>query len=203
MKKTIAGTIAVLATAAAVPLIAGTHGDGDAGGMKDRHHGEHHGGQGMRGHHGNGHAGRGGRIRIMEMIETYDADGDGSVSQVEIDDWRADRLREFDTDGDGQLSLDEYQALWLDAMRERMVDRFQSHDDDGDGQVTIEEFGERSAHLVMMRDRNEDGVLNLDDMPRGRHGDPRDDRDGGRTPGEAGASAQQESPTEPSAPAQQ
>jgi EF hand len=108
---------------------------------------------------------------MTEMLETYDTDGDGSVSQAEVDEWRANRLREFDTDGDGQLSLDEYQALWLDAMRERMVDQFQAHDDDGDGQVTVDEFGQRTSRLVMMRDRNEDGVLNLDDTRRGRDGD--------------------------------
>jgi Ca2+-binding EF-hand superfamily protein len=171
MKKLIAGGIAALALAAAVPLIA-TAGDDsrdDRGGhgMRGGHHGEH----GMRGHHGDGHGGRDARIRMTEMLETYDADGDGSIGQAEVDEWRANRLREFDTDGDGQLSLDEYQALWLDAMRERMVDQFQAHDDDGDGQVTVEEFGERTARLVMMRDRNDDGVLNLDDTRWGGRGD--------------------------------
>ena len=53
-----------------------------------------------------------------------------------------DRLAEFDADNDGSLTLEEYQALWLDAMRERMVDRFQAHDDDGDAIVTVEEFVE-------------------------------------------------------------
>jgi Ca2+-binding EF-hand superfamily protein len=100
----------------------------------------------------------------MEMLlETYDANGDGGVTQEEIDSVRAARLSEFDTDQDSQLNLEEYQALWLDAMRERMVDQFQRHDDDGDGVVTAEEFGQDLANIVDRRDRNDDGVLNADD----------------------------------------
>ena len=165
MRKIIAGTAAVLAIAAAVPLVASA-GHGERGGhdMRGGHHGEH----GMRGHHG-GHGGHGARLHLQEMLDAYDTDGDGSITQAEVDEWRANRLREFDADGNGQLSLDEYQTLWLDAMHERMVDQFQAHDDDGDGQVTVEEFGERTSRLVTMRDRNEDGVLNLDDT-RGRRG---------------------------------
>ncbi len=188
MKKMIAGTVAVLAIAAAIPLVASAHGEGDGRGMGYGRHGEQHG---MRGHHGEGHAGRGGQVRMMELIEIYDADGDGAVSQDEIDQGRADRLRQFDADGDGQLSLDEYQALWLDAMRERMVDRFQAHDDDGDGLVTVEEFGDRTSHMVMMRDRNEDGVLNMDDLRRGRHGGPGGAAQQGAPAGQGGDQPQQ------------
>jgi Ca2+-binding EF-hand superfamily protein len=186
MRKIIAGSVAALAIAAAIPLVA-TAGSGERGGqgMRGGHHGEH----GMRGHHGEEHGGRRGRLHIQEMLETYDADGDGSIAQAEVDEWRTNRLREFDADSNGQLSLDEYQALWFDAMRERMVDEFQAHDDDGDGQVTVDEFGERTSRLVMMRDRNEDGVLNLDDARRGRHGEDRQvmrGMQGGTMPGMQG-----------------
>lgn len=167
MKRMIAGTVAVLALVAAAPFVAGAHGDG----RKDADQGGRHGEHRMEGHHGSGHAGHRGKVRMMEMIEIYDADDDGSVTQDEIDQWRAERLRGFDADGDGQLSLDEYQALWLDAMREHMVDRFQAHDDDGDGLVTVAEFGERTSHMVMMRDRNDDGVLDMDDLQRGGRGE--------------------------------
>ena len=171
MKKLIAGTAVVLAIAAAVPLVASAHGEGDGRSMDcSMDYGQHGARHGMHDQHGDGHAGHGGKIRLMQMIESYDANGDGSVSQDEIDQFRADRLHKFDTNGDGKLSLDEYQALWLDAMRERMVDQFQAHDDDGDGLVTVEEFDDRTSHLVMMRDRNGDGVLNMDDLRRGPHG---------------------------------
>jgi Ca2+-binding EF-hand superfamily protein len=127
------------------------------------------------------------KIRMQEFLDTYDANGDGRVTQDEVDQWRADRLKKFDADGNGQLSLDEYQQLWLDAMHERMVRQFQSHDADGDGLVTTDEFGKRTAHMVMMRDRNDDDAISLDDLRR-RHG-PRD-RGGMRSDGAAPESGQ-------------
>lgn len=79
---------------------------------------------------------------------------------------RTARLAEFDADGDGELTLEEYQALWLDAMHERMVDRFQAHDDDGTGTVTVEEFLEDYAGVVERADRNGDGKLDREDFMR-------------------------------------
>lgn len=101
-----------------------------------------------------------------DVLNTYDKNSDGSVTQDEVDAFRADRLAEFDSDGDGSLSLDEYEALWLDAFREKMVDNFQRHDDDGDGRITIAEFGEEQKNWVARMDINDDGVLNLDDRPK-------------------------------------
>ncbi|MHA3978229.1 EF-hand domain-containing protein [Halovulum sp. GXIMD14794] len=122
------------------------------------HHGGHRGGKGMRGDRG--------AMMMERFAEQFDTNGDGDITQDEIDAARAAQLAEFDADGDGSLNLQEYEALWLDAMRERMVDRFQAHDDDGDGAVTVEEFGEEFTNIVERRDRNGDGVLNADDMQR-------------------------------------
>lgn len=161
MKKSILAAGTALAIAAAIPLVAlaqggwhdgpgGRHGGMMSGGMHDGGHGGHHGKHG-------------GKARMLDLIETYDADGDGKVTQAEIDTYRAARLKTFDADGDGKLSLAEYEKLWLDAMRDRMVDRFQSHDDDGDGMVTADEFGEAYRNMVILRDRDDDGALSLDD----------------------------------------
>jgi Ca2+-binding EF-hand superfamily protein len=119
--------------------------------------------------HGGGHHGGG----AMRMFEQFDANQDGRLTQVEIDQVRQSRLGEFDQNGDGSLSLEEYQALWVDAMRESMVDRFQAHDDDGDGMVTAEEFGEPFDRIVSRLDQNGDGELTADEMRRhgGRDGD--------------------------------
>ena len=116
-----------------------------------------------------------GRGRGAAMIENFDTDGDGQLTQAEIDAVRADRFAEFDTDGNGELTLQEYEALWLDAMRERMVDRFQNLDNDGDAIVTSEEFVDPFAAMVSRMDRNEDGVISADDMGRRGHGRGDDD----------------------------
>lgn len=131
-----------------------------------------HGGYGM---HGGGYGRHGGGMRMMEA---YDTDGDGRLTQEEVDQARAAQLKKFDKDGDGMLSIGEYEALWLDAMRERMVDQFQEHDADGDGKVTQEEFGSRHARMIKRMDRNGDGVFDEEDRGgRWRHRDDDDDDD--------------------------
>jgi Ca2+-binding EF-hand superfamily protein len=135
-------------------------------------------GAGGRGHH-HGHGGPGGGYG-MRMFEMFDTNQDGQVTQVEIDELRTSRLAEFDQNDDGNLTLEEYQALWLDAMRERMVDRFQDLDDDGDAIVTTEEFVEPYNRAVQRMDHNEDGAITRDDMrgrPYDRDRDPGGDRD--------------------------
>jgi Ca2+-binding EF-hand superfamily protein len=128
------------------------------------------GGRGGGYHHG-GWGGPGG-ARGERLFEQFDANQDGLITQAEIDEVQSSRLAEFDQNNDGSLTLEEYQAMWLDAMRERMVDRFQAHDDDGDAVVTVEEFVESYNSIVRRLDRNEDGQLTRDDLRRQR------DRDG-------------------------
>jgi Ca2+-binding EF-hand superfamily protein len=111
------------------------------------------------------------------MIEQFDVNQDGTITQVEIDQVRRDRLAAYDQNNDGSLTLEEYQALWLDAMRERMVDRFQDLDDEGDAIVTVEEFVEPFGSMVGRLDRNGDGALSRDDMRRGPHHRAPDDED--------------------------
>lgn len=130
----------------------------------EKRHGQIYGGHGRRlgammGRHGK----RGGR----DILTTFDTDGDGRVTQAEIDAYRSNRLMKFDADGDGSLKLSEYEALWLAATRERMVDRFQDLDADGNGAVTTEEFKRPFANLVRHMDKNRDGVLSREHEKRG------------------------------------
>ena len=123
------------------------------------------------------------------LLDTYDTNDDGKLTQAEIDEARKANLAKFDTDANGELTLVEYQALWADAMRRAMVRQFQAHDADGSGTVTIEEFTVRFSDVVENLDRNGDGELTRDELrrhgrrgpmgkgPHGPRGDDDDDRE--------------------------
>ncbi|MDA0241048.1 MAG: hypothetical protein O3A84_13620, partial [Proteobacteria bacterium] len=132
---------------------------------------------GRRGHGGPGFRGQ----RGAGLIEQFDADKDGKLTQAELDQSRAAQHAKFDANKDGKLSLKEYEALWLDAMRTRMVRNFQRHDTDGDAAVTVEEFGARFAKMIERLDRNNDGALSKEDRRQRSEG-----RRGGRHGGEDG-----------------
>jgi Ca2+-binding EF-hand superfamily protein len=119
------------------------------------------------------HGMRGG---VMEMMERYDANKDGSLSQEEIDTNRTQWHAEFDKDKTGDLMLAEFEALWLKARRDMMVREFQGFDRDGDGKLTLDEYKAPLTMLVTRMDRNGDGLLNKDDRMRRRGGDD-DDRE--------------------------
>lgn len=137
------------------------------------HHGKRHEG-GHRPRFGDG----GGGHHMFRMMESFDANDDGKLSQEEIDSARGERFSKFDGDSDQALTLSEYEQLWLEAMRERMVDRFQHLDADGDGRVTTEEFQRPFAKTVRRLDRNDDGVIDREDFQRRHHRDG-DDADSG------------------------
>ena len=67
--------------------------------------------------------------------------------------------------GDRGMFYDE--ALWLAAMREKMVDRFQDLDADGNAVVTTEEFKKPYANMVRHMDKNGDGVLSREHEKKG------------------------------------
>ena len=125
------------------------------------------------------HGGKGGHMGMMarQMMERYDADKDGKLSQEEIDQNRGSWHGEFDGDKNATLSLDEFKSLWLKAKQDVMVREFQSFDRDGNGQVTLDEYKQPMASMVTDMDKNGDGVLSRDDRPK--HGERmRDDRKG-------------------------
>lgn len=127
--------------------------------------------KGGMGHHRGAH--------MFEMLESFDTDGDSKLTQAEIDQARKDRLARHDADSDGRLTLQEYETLWLEAMRERMVRQFQRHDRDGDAAVTAEEFVRSTGRLAARLDRNGDGVVDESDrrsMHMHRDGDGGSDR---------------------------
>ena len=118
------------------------------------------------GHHGGRMHGMGPGIGGY-LLERYDTNKDGKISQEEIDKNRTEWQARFDADKDGALSLKEFEALWLEARRLEMVREFQDFDKDGDAKLTLDEYKTPLARLVENRDRNGDGFLSKDDRRMG------------------------------------
>ena len=71
-----------------------------------------------RGHGGMGFFAKGQfALMAMEIIDSIDTDGDGKLSQAEIDKVRDDRHAAHDGDSDGNLSLDEFAGVWHETTR--------------------------------------------------------------------------------------
>ncbi|MEQ6203444.1 hypothetical protein ABMC88_10350 [Sulfitobacter sp. HNIBRBA2951] len=127
--------------------------------------------------HGERH-GRGGRGMMGMMMEKVDANGDRAVTQEEIDTFRNGVVSGADASGDGDISLAEFETIYLQMIRERMVDSFQKLDADGDGAVTQAEMDKRFGNVVERMDRNGDGQLDREDRRKhhdrkGKHGGDR------------------------------
>ncbi len=77
--------------------------------------------------------------------------------------------------------LAEFEKLWLEVKRERMVRGFQRFDRNGDASVSLDEFQKPFANMVSWMDRNNDGVLDREDR---RHRGWRGHGQGGKKPKE-------------------
>lgn len=138
---------------------------------------------GFAAHHGGFHE------RGRRMFQELDQNADGKVTQAEVKARSENRLATFDADKDGRLSLDEFQAMWLEFVRPRMVDRFQAFDEDGDAAITQAELTGRLSGMIERLDRNDDGAVTKQELRRtlrhfwrGHHGGrgQYEDRDKGR-----------------------
>lgn len=131
---------------------------------------------GFGGHHGE-HGGHGGRGDML--FKFFDTDKDGAITAAEIDAETQRRLTAHDANGDSALSLEEFQGVWMEMLRNRMVDTFQRFDDDGDGRITKAEIDQKTAWMMARMDRDEDGKITRKELrPRFRHGDDHDRHEG-------------------------
>lgn len=177
-KIALAASALVLAGAAGISSMAVAEYRGSHGGKNHNasyshgYHGwGHHGGRHGKGHH------RG--PRMTRMLERFDTNEDGKLTQEELDDARKALLAKHDGDKDGKLSLAEFEKLWLEFMHRRMVRGFQRIDTDGDASITVEEFLKPYSKMVERFDRNEDGALDEQDRRHWRHHRPDDDGEKG------------------------
>jgi hypothetical protein len=119
------------------------------------------------GHGGMGMMGGFGELR-REMLKNVDTNGDGALSQDEINAAVNSRFAEFDIDKNGSLSLAEFEALWAEITKPMAVRAFQFLDPDGDAALSKAEMDDRFGNVVSRMDRNHDGVLSAADHPHGR-----------------------------------
>jgi Ca2+-binding EF-hand superfamily protein len=139
--------------------------------------------QGMMAEDGPGGPGAG---RGMMMFEEFDANGDGKVTQDEIDARREARFAEVDANGDGQVSLDEFTAQAAKRATERAKAMFERLDVDGDGMLSQDVLalrqgrgGPDGSRMIAMLDTDGDGAISEEEFQaamdrraemRGEHG---------------------------------
>ena len=159
----IGASVIALGALSALAVGASAH-DRNSGGHSS--YGKHHGGPGMKG-----------RMHAERMFDRFDLDDDGKVTAAEVEKSRADSLARFDANGDGVLQLEEYQGLWMEHMRSRMVDGFQRLDEDGDGKVTSNEMQAPMTRISRFMDRDGDGAITREELHRRHSGEGRHHRD--------------------------
>jgi len=105
------------------------------------------------------------------MLERFDANGDGVISQAEVDAYRAARFAEMDSDGDGLVSQEEATAYREQKRAERRARRgrhgFDRLDVNGDGYLSLEEMDAAPGPRIMRLDTNNDGVVDAEELEAG------------------------------------
>ncbi len=111
-------------------------------------------------------------------FEEVDANGDGKITQDEMQARAAARFSQADSDGDGAISRDEMMARAM-ARAEKRVDRMMSRmDADNDGKVSQAEMqnmrDKRMGRMIKRMDTDGDGALSKEEFAaghrKGHHG---------------------------------
>lgn len=92
-----------------------------------------------------GHSAQSGMHLLFKQIDT---DGDGKISKKEMDKFRSSNIDTADLNKDGALSIAEFEPVYNELTRTRMVRAFQSLDTNGDGKISKEELDTRFDLLV-------------------------------------------------------
>ena len=115
---------------------------------------------------------RGERMQRGDRFERLDADKSGDISFEEFSARFQERIGSADADGDGKITVEEMADHILRQRAERqarrMIERF---DVNGDGALALDEIESRHKKRFAMMDRNDDGVLQKDELRRSRKGE--------------------------------
>ncbi len=113
----------------------------------------------------------------MKFFNEADANKDGKLDAAEIAAYRDKLFTDANSDGNDGVTIQEFEPWFWKQHREMMVRAFQHLDADGDGQISKAEADAASDRMLSRFDRNDDGVLSLEDRPNrggwgrdGKHG---------------------------------
>lgn len=126
--------------------------------------------------------------RGAAMLEQLDTNGDGAISQAEVDAKRAAEFSAADSNGDGAVSLDELtahrEAKRAEMKAKREAAMFAKMDVNGNGVIDPDEFGGRADKMFDRFDTDEDGLITAEEREaakekRGKRWKERRERRGG------------------------
>lgn len=129
---------------------------------------------------------------IERMLERLDTNNDGGISLEEVKAHQANLFTQVDANNDSSLTEEEFAMIKDIRKAEREANKpegtetadkgdkdgkrkgkrgkrgpsFDRLDADNSGNVTLEEFASQAEKMFERMDRNEDGVINADDMKR-------------------------------------
>ena len=125
--------------------------------------GGHHRHGGMFGDIGDGPR----QMRMGERLKEMDADKDGAVTLEEFLGRRTPGFARFDKNNDGVVDAAEFDAAAKESSDYWIKRYIKRLDADKDGKISKDEFARARKERFAMRDLNEDGRLDLEDMPPG------------------------------------
>jgi len=104
-------------------------------------------------------------------FEEVDANGDGKITQDEMQARAATRFGEADSDGDGAISRDEMMAKAMaraETRVDRMMDRMDADDDGKISQAEMQQMrGKHMGRMIKRMDTDGDGSLSKDEFGKG------------------------------------